>query len=170
MMAAILARPMHMRGLLVTVLMLAASLSSESRAAAELQLTADGWHSWRVASVSDGDEETILVRVKSGVPTDIEILGHWCNRHRHDDAIDHGVLNADTSIDWLQQYLGRRDDLGEDALAAISRHAGDRALQILIGIVESDADADARQEAIFWMAMSESEAAFEYIDGLLMAE
>jgi hypothetical protein len=45
MMAAILARPMHMRGLLVTVLMLAASLSSESRAAAELQLTADGWHS-----------------------------------------------------------------------------------------------------------------------------
>jgi len=44
--------PIRCRGLIVVVLMLAAGLSSESRAASPLQLSADGWHSWRVASVT----------------------------------------------------------------------------------------------------------------------
>ena len=70
----------------------------------------------------------------------------------------------------MQQFLGSRSDLSSDALAAISRHAGSRALQILIDIVESDAHMDVREEAVFWMAMSESEEAFAYIDHLLMAD
>ncbi|MDH4125304.1 MAG: hypothetical protein OEV69_06665, partial [Gammaproteobacteria bacterium] len=101
---------------------------------------------------------------------EIEIAGHWCRQRRHEAAVDHGLLSTDTSIDWLQQHLGNPSDLGEHALAAISRHAGHRALQILIDIVESDAAADTRQEAIFWMTMSGSDAAFDYIDGLLMAD
>jgi hypothetical protein len=161
---------MHMRGLLVVVLMLAAGLSSEGRAANELQLSADGWHSWRVASVTQYDEETIFVLIKSGKPAEIDVAGHWCKQRQPENVIDHGLVSTDTSIDWLQQHLGDPSDIGEDALAAISRHAGHRALQILIDIVESDAAADTRQEAIFWMAMSESDAAFDYIDRLLMAD
>jgi hypothetical protein len=165
-----MAGPFRSRGLIVVVLMLAACLSNQSRAAAALALTADGWHSWRVASVTQHDEETIVVLIKSGKPAEIDVAGHWCKQRRPENVIDHGLVSADTSIDWLQQHLGDPPDIGGHALAAISRHAGHRALQILIDIVESDAAADTRREAIFWMAMSESDAAFDYIDRLLMAD
>ncbi len=79
-----------------------------------------------------------------------------------------GNRSTDESIDWLQQYIRSRSDLGSDALAAISRHAGDRSLNVLIGIVESDSDRELREEAVFWMVLSESDAAFEYIDRLLI--
>ena len=133
-----------------------------------------GWHTWQVPSVRFAENETIYVLIKSGETKEIEVAGDWCwgrsERNRRNNPIDHGVLTTDESIDWLQQYLGTRSDLSSDALAAISRHAGERALQILIDIVESDAHIDIREEAVFWMAMSESEAAFAYIDRLLMVD
>jgi len=160
----------RVRGLVVVALMIAAGFSSQSNAAGTIVFNEDGWHSWQVPSVEYAEEETIYVLIKSGKTKEIEIRGHWCNGHSHKDAIDHGVLSTDASIDWLQQYLGTRSDLSSDALAAISRHAGSRSLQILIDIVESDAHIDIREEAVFWMAQSESEAAFNYIDRLLMVD
>lgn len=159
-----------LRGLAVIALMFAASLSSQTDAAGTLQLNEDGWHRWQVPSVQQHADETIFVLLESGKAKDIEIAGHWCNGHRHEQAIDHGLLSTDESIDWLLQHVGERSKLRSDAIAAISRHAGDRSLQILIDIVESDADNDIREEAVFWMAMSESDAAFNYIDKLLLAK
>jgi hypothetical protein len=160
----------RLRGLVVVALMLAAGVSNQTDAADSIEITGDGWHRWQVPSVGHPEDETIYVLIKSGKATEIEIRGHWCNGHSHKNAIDHGVLSVDESIDWLQQYLGTRSDLSSDALAAISRHAGDRSLKILIDIVESDAHKDIREEAVFWMAMSESEEAFDYIDRLLMGD
>jgi hypothetical protein len=161
----------HLRGIMLIAIMFAACVSSQTNAADTLQLSQDGWYRWRVPSVQqNNEEETIYVLVSSGKPQEIEISGHWCNGRKHEPAIDLGLLTTDASIDWLQQYLGTRSDLSEDALAAISRHAGDRALRVLIDIVESDTDQDTRQEAIFWMAESESDAAFDYLDRLLMAK
>ena len=160
----------RLRGLIVVALMLAAGFSNHTNAADSIELTGDGWHRWQVPSVEHPEDETIYVLIKSGKATEIEIRGHWCNGHSHKNAIDHGVLSVDESIDWLQQYLGTRSDLSSDALAAISRHAGDRSLKILIDIVESDAHKDIREEAVFWMAMSESEEAFDYIDRLLTGD
>lgn len=169
-----MSRLMRARGLIVVVLMFAAGVSNQSTAADQLQLREDGWHSWQVASVEYAESETIFVKIKSGNVTEIEFRGDGCwgrsRKDARDNAIDHGALSSDESIDWLQQFLGPRSELASVALAAISRHAGDRSLQILIGIVESDAHNDIREEAVFWMAQSESEAAFRYIDRLLMAE
>jgi hypothetical protein len=53
---------------------------------------------------------------------------------------------------------------------AISRHSGNYAFQVLAEVVESDADRDFREEAIFWMVVSESEDAFAYIDRLIMGD
>jgi hypothetical protein len=39
----------------------------------------------------------------------------------------------------------------------------------LINIVESDAHMDVREEAVFWMAQSQSDDAYDYLDRLLMA-
>lgn len=159
----------RLRGLAVVALMFAAGISSQTIAAGTLQLNEDGWHRWQVSSVKQHADETIFVLIMSGKAKDIEIAGHWCNGHRHEQAIDHGLLSTDESIDWLQQHLDDPSSLRSDAIAAISMHAGDRPLQILIDIVESDADHEIREEAVFWMAMSESDAAFDYIDKLLMA-
>ena len=49
-------------------------------------------------------------------------------------------------------------------------HEGSRAVQILIDVVESDAHMDIREEAVFWMAQSDSEEAFDYLDRLLMID
>jgi hypothetical protein len=160
----------RLRGLVVVALMVAAGLSNQTNAAAPVEITGDGWHRWQVPSVKHLEDETIYVLIKSGKTKEIEIRGHWCNGHTHKNALDHGTLSTDESIDWLQQYLGTRSDLSSDALAAISRHAGPRSLKILIDIVESDAHNDIREEAVFWMAMSESEEAFNYIDRLLMGD
>ncbi len=157
------------------VLLLAAGASSQTRAAEPINLTDDGWYTWHVASAGEHDEEQFYVLVKSGKPKQIEIVGHWCNRWKRSDkkypeALDLGLLDTDTSIDWLQQHTGERSDLSSDALAAISMHEGSRAVQILIDIVESDAHMDVREEAVFWMAQSDSEAAFDYLDRLLMID
>ena len=155
--------------LMLVVLLAAAGASSEIRAAEMLNLVDDGWYTWRVASVSQFDEEQFYVLVKSGEPRKIEIVGHWCSDRKHTNAVDLGLLETDASIDWLQQYTGKRSDLGSDALAAVSRHTGSRALNILIDIVESDAHMDVREEAVFWMAQSQSDDAYDYLDRLLMA-
>ncbi len=162
-------------GLVLIVLLLAAGASSQARAAEPINLTDDGWYTWHVASTGEYDDEQFYVLVKSGKPTEIEIVGHWCNRWKRSDkkypeASDLGLLDTNTSIDWLQQHTGERSDLSSDALAAISMHEGSRAVQILIDIVESDAHMDVREEAVFWMAQSDSEAAFDYLDRLLMID
>ena len=161
--------------LLLVAVLAAASFSSEARAAEAFNLTEDGWYSWQVATVGEFTEEIFYVRVKSGAPQEIEIIGHWCHgwkrsRTHYPESIDLGLIDTDASIDWFQQYIGDRSDLSSDALAAISMHDGERAVRIMIDVVESDAHMDVREEAVFWMAQSESEAAFAYLDRLLMKQ
>ncbi len=160
-------------GLVLIVLLLAAGASSEARAAEPINLSDDGWYTWRVASAGQYDEEQFYVLIKSGKPKEIEIVGHWCNNWRRSDkkypvATDLGLVDTNSSIDWLQQYTGERTDLSSEALAAISMHEGTRAVQVLIDIVESKAHMEVREEAVFWMAQSDSEEAFNYLDRLLM--
>lgn len=158
---------------LLIIALVAASIFSEARAVESISFGDDGWYTWRVATTGEFAEEKFYVRIKSGEPKEIEVIGHWCrgwkrSRTRYPDATDFGLVDTDLSIDWFQQYIRDRSDLGSDALAAISMHNSDRAVQIMIDVVESDAPMDVREEAVFWMVQSESEAAFAYLDKLLM--
>ena len=162
-------------GLLLVLVLFAAGSNSEIRAAETIKLDDDGWYTWRVKTDGEYDEQKFYIQVQNGDAKEIEIVGRWCDgwqrsKRQYPAAIDFGLLEADPSIDWFEQYIGERSDLGSDALAAISMHNSARALQVLIGIVESDVDMDVREDAVFWMAQSESEAAFEYLDTLLMAQ
>ena len=159
--------------LLLIIALVAASIFSEARAAEAISFGDDGWYTWQVATTGEFAEEKFYVRVKSGEPKEIEIIGHWCRGWkrsvtRYPDATDLGLVDTDVSLNWFEQYIGDRSDLGSDALAAISMHDSGRAVQIMIDVVESDAHMDVREEAVFWMAQSESEAAFAYLDKLLM--
>lgn len=159
--------------LLLIVALVAAGIFSEARAAEAISFSDDGWYTWQVATTGEFAEEKFYVRVTSGEPKEIEIIGHWCHgwkrsRTRYPDATDLGLVDTDLSLDWFAQYIGDRSNLASDALAAISMHDSDRAVEILIGVVESDVHMDVREEAVFWMAQSESETAFAYLDKLLM--
>ncbi len=163
--------------LLLFVALAAAGINSEVEAAETFAFAEDGWYAWRVAAAGGFAEEKFYVRIKAGKPAEIEFVGHWCQgwkrlrthqRTSFPDAVDFGLVETDQSIDWFMQYIGERSDLSSDALAAISMHDSDRAVQIMIGVVESDAHMDVREEAVFWMAQSDSEAAFDYLDKLLM--
>ncbi len=161
--------------LMLVVALIAAGINSEVRAAEPIRFAEDGWYSWNVATVGEFDEEKFYVRIKDGEPKEIEIIGHWCHGWkrsgtRYPDATHFGLIDTDISIDWFQQYIGDRSDLSTDALAAISMHDSDRAVQILIDVVESDAHMDVREEAVFWMVQSNSEAPYNYLDRLLMKQ
>jgi hypothetical protein len=176
-----MAAAIRLRGLLLLALVVAAGLGKQSDAAGPLRLTEDGWYTWQIESVEHGIDERIYVEIRSGRVNNIDVVGEWCNGHwtskhwrsqsaRHEQARDIGPVSTDESIDWLEQYVGTKSNLASDALAAISRHAGDRSLKFLVDIVKSNAHYDLREEAIFWMAMSDSDAAFDYLNRWLMAE
>ena len=171
--------------LLLVVLLIAAGVSSPIRAQEPLAVGDDGWYTWTVASVDEFEEELFYVKMQLGEARKIKIIGRWCicsarngwngwrgNRGEREfpDAVDLGRVDTDSSIDFFERYIGRRTDLSSDALAAISQHEGQRAVQIMIDIVESDAPIDVREEAVFWMAQSGSEQAFAYLDRLLLLD
>ena len=171
--------------LLLIVLLVVASISSPIKAQEPLAVGDDGWYTWTVASVDEFEEELFYVKMQSGEARKIKIISRWCNcsarngrnswrgmrgEREFPDAVDLGFVATDLSIDFFEPYIGKRTNLGSDALAAISQHEGQRAVQIMIDIVESDAPMGVREEAVFWMVQSGSEQAFAYLDRLLMLD
>lgn len=60
------------------------------------------------------------------------------------------------------------EDVREDAVFALSQLPDERAVNALGAIIEDQGlDHEMREEALFWLAQSESDEAFEYIDDIL---
>ena len=167
----------RVRGLGVTALMVVACLGNETIASSVLNINADGWYTWRAPAVENSEtrEIQIYVLIEAGQTSKIALPGWHCRSGNKLDTInaeikDLGSVSADDSIDWLRRHIKAESDIASDALAAISQHAGNYAFQVLTEVVESDADDDFRQEAIFWMVVSETDDAFVYIDRLIMGD
>jgi hypothetical protein len=63
---------------------------------------------------------------------------------------------------------GSTMDLREDAIFAISRLPGERAVDALLGVLANpQMHREVREQALFWLAHSDSDRAFEYLDRLL---
>jgi hypothetical protein len=170
-------RPVRVRGLGVIALMAVACLGNETIASSVLDTTEDGWHTWRVpaAENSEAPEIQIYVLIEAGRTSKISLPGSHCHlvpntEIPNAEIRDLGSVSAEDSIDWLRPHIKVDSDIASDALAAISRHSGNYAFQVLAEVVESDADRDFREEAIFWMVVSENEDAFAYIDRLIMGD
>jgi len=168
-------RPVRIRGLGVIALMAIACLGNETIASSVLDITEDGWYTWRApaAENSEAPEIQIYVLIEAGQPSKISMPDSHCRMVSKTKTInaeinDLGLVSADDSIDWLRPHIKVDSDIASDAFAAISRHSGDYAFRVLAEVVESDADRDFREEAIFWMVVLESEEAFAYIDRLIM--
>ncbi len=112
-------------------------------------------------------EVQVYALMRSGKPEKITVLSPQCRVSTDTEIRDHGLQDQDVSVNWLRKHIGSRTRLSSDALAAISVHGGDYSLEVLVAVVESNNDDDLREEAIFWLVTSGSDAAFEYIDNLL---
>ena len=112
-------------------------------------------------------EVQVYVLMDAGTPMKVTVLSPQCEVRTKTQIFDRGRIGADASVDWLQQHIRNDSRLTSDVLAAVSLHGGDRALEVLIAVVESERDRDVRKEAVFWLVQSGSKAAFDYIDQLL---
>jgi len=164
------------RIILLGVLVGAILLSS--RAAAEIvPADASGWHTWQVdepgassqmccftwkggnksrqgcnldgSSIAFSDSGDcavapgtiqVYVRLNNGKPKDIRVLSSNCAVSTESEVVDHGLVSEDASLGWFRS------------------------------IIENQRlDMDIREEALFGLVQSESDAAFDYLDSLLMS-
>jgi len=169
--------PTRVRGLGVIALMVITCLGNETIASSVLSITEDGWYTWRAPAVENAktSEIQVYVLIESGQTSKISLAGWHCQTGNKLEKInaeikDLGSVSANDSIDWLRRHIKPESDIASDALAAISHHAGNYAFLVLAEVVESDADDEFREEAIFWMVVSDTDGASAYIDRLIMGE
>jgi len=113
----------------------------------------------------------VYVRISEGIVTRIRALDSNCPVSTKDPVNSIGEVDASSSAAWLLDQVdavnGKRR-ISEDAMAAISAHRADIALRTLTSILEDRSRRQKiREQALFWLAQIESDAAFEYIDALL---
>jgi hypothetical protein len=118
----------------------------------------------------DSGYTRIYLLVESGQPERIAALSPLCEIRTATAITDHGRVDPDTSVDWLRRLAAADSGIGSEALAALSLHGGDYALHALVDIVESGADDELREEALFWLIQSGSDAGFAWVDRLLSAD
>ena len=61
-------------------------------------------------------------------------------------------VGADESLEWLSKMIEEKGDLSERGLMAMSMHAGERSIDLLIERARSPYPASVRGKALFWLA------------------
>lgn len=183
---------------------LTASAANDGAFADTLNLTDDGWHTWRVAAAqhapdsccfqwnsgvakrrvcdldkrqngySRSDDQSSVVSemqiyalTRNGELQKIRALDSRCPVSADTEIVDLGYMETDDSIDWLQQRIDSPENKSSDVMAAISTHEGERPIDVLMDIVRTDSNMENRKAALFWLAMSDSDTAYEFLDRLL---
>ncbi len=80
----------------------------------------------------------IYARFKNGKPVDIRALSSNCPVSAKTEITDHGLISIDENVAWFRNVIENRQ-----------------------------LDMDVREEALFALVQSESDAAFNYLDTLL---
>ncbi len=131
--------------------------------------TADGWHVWQVESSSSSREfDDIYVQMKDGAVSKIEIHTSNCYQRNRSPLNELGIVPNSASVAWLKNLLDSNTRVSEGAIAAISVHAGDEAFAVLTNLLEDRSRSKkTREQTLFWLAHSDSDQAFAYLDRLL---
>lgn len=83
-------------------------------------------------------EAQVYVRVANGEPVEIWLFSSNCPVETTNSIADHGVVSADDNVAWFRQLIENRR-----------------------------ADKDVREDALFALVRSETDAGFRYLDRLL---
>ena len=115
---------------------------------------------------TDIGEVQIYVFLAKGAAEKIVTLSPQCEVSSTTSILDLGIIDNQTSINWLQPYVSADEDLAEDALSSIAAHNG--GISELIETVEDHAmSLDIREQALFWMIQSDTDDAFDYVSNLI---
>lgn len=112
----------------------------------------------------------IYAKMQSGRPVRLRVYDPDCRVTARSPVTDLGVVDADSSITWLSRFIEPRNALSSELIAAVEAHTNERSVAVLTGIVTSGHDIDNRKEALFWLAQSDSQPAFDFLDRLLTNE
>jgi hypothetical protein len=146
------------------IVLFAAGVTSESHGSDLLRISSDGWYTWQVR----GDRQfDIYARIESGRPTEVLVPQLQCGRKAPPDASNLGLIDAAESVAWLGRFISPRSDVTSEVMAAISAHPGGAGTDILKNVVRSDRNRKNREEAVFWLAQTDDDAAFAFLDALL---
>ncbi len=116
----------------------------------------------------EGDQVSVYVRMRAGKVTKIRALTADCPVTTRTPLNNLGVVSNSASVAWLLRQVDAETRVFEDAIAAISMHAGDEAFTALTTLVEDrDSSRNLREQALFWLAQSNTDEAFSYFDRLL---
>jgi len=117
----------------------------------------------------ESDRLRVYVRLAAGRPDVVRALNANCPVTTKSAVRDLGSIDTTASVAWLSKHIGtggRGDD--DELLAAIVGHEGDAAFRTLTGLVEDRMRSQRlREQALFWLAQSDSDEAFRYLDRLL---
>lgn len=117
--------------------------------------------------VSNSGDLRIYVRTEGGKVRDIKPLSAGCPVTSESELLDLDPVSARESIEWLSSRVRSGSRLADNAILAISLHA-DGGVDRLIRFVEDRTmDKDLRETTLFWLAHSDTDQAFAYLDELL---
>ena len=117
--------------------------------------------------LSDDAGLQLYVHREAGQITEIRALSASCPVTATSGIREIDPVTGSESIAWLSSNVGRDEDLSDDAILAISMHAGG-GIDALIDLVENRSlDMDLRESALFWLAHTDTDEAYAYIDRLL---
>jgi len=94
----------------------------------------------------------VFVHLDDGDVAEIRALSASCAVTSDKPIIDLGPVTNAESVAWLDNHIEPGGNLAGDAIAAISVHEGEDAVDVLVKTAESRSDQDNREDAIFWMA------------------
>lgn len=120
--------------------------------------------------VTTSDTLNVYVRVDGGDVVEIRALSAACPVVASGPVTEAGAVDTAESIAWLLRHTNDDSDIAEEAVTAIALHEDESAFAALRPLIEDRGQAmDIRRHALFWLAHSGGEAAFEYLDHLLSA-
>jgi hypothetical protein len=125
---------------------------------------------WTISrpAVSGSDSMLIYVEVDGGKVRRILPLSSTCPISGEAEVRTLEYVSTAESIAWLRRLIEVQPKMADEAIMAVSHHREDEAVPALISILEDQQqNQDNREQALFWMAHSDSDLAYAYIDQLL---
>ena len=123
--------------------------------------------------LATSDEVQVYVKSEAGKVVEIRAFSPQCPVESEHEIYDLGLVDNAESVALLSPYTTSGTDLADEgivdeAIAAIAAHAGPEAFAALTTLVENRRlDMDIREQALFWLAQSDSDEAFDYLTALL---
>lgn len=116
----------------------------------------------------EADRIRVYVHMRAGTPKKVRALSANCPTRSATNVTDLGNVEPALSVAWLEARIDHGGRISSDIVAAISMHAGDSAFDTLTTLLEDRSRGmKVREEALFWLAQSGSDQAFDYLDRIL---